>query len=128
MELADVAARIDHVGSTSVVGLDAKSIIDVQVSVDSLDPVEVYRLPMQRCGLIWRPDNPELTMRYVRERPGGRRTHVHARRVGSVSEQFSLLFRDYRRAHPRRASEYAAVKQRLVPLPLTDRRASTRRC
>lgn len=31
--LGDFAVRIDHVGSTSVIGLDAKPIIDIQISV-----------------------------------------------------------------------------------------------
>ncbi|MGH9182165.1 MAG: GrpB family protein, partial [Acidimicrobiales bacterium] len=35
--LGEVAQRIDHVGSTSVPGLDAKPAIDVQVSVDALE-------------------------------------------------------------------------------------------
>jgi GrpB-like predicted nucleotidyltransferase (UPF0157 family) len=36
--LGDVAVRIDHIGSTSVPGLAAKPIIDMQVSVRSLEP------------------------------------------------------------------------------------------
>ena len=35
--LVVVAVRIDHIGSTSVPGLAAKDIIDVQVSVSDLD-------------------------------------------------------------------------------------------
>lgn len=31
--VGDVATRIDHIGSTAVPGLDAKDVIDVQVSV-----------------------------------------------------------------------------------------------
>ncbi len=71
---------------------------------------------------MWRSENVERTKRYFREQPGARRTHIHVRRAGSFSEQFALLFRDYLRAHPRRAAEYAAVKHRLVPVLLTDRR------
>jgi len=58
-ELGSVALRIDHIGSTAVPGLDAKPIIDVQISVASLEPVEPFRGPLERCGLIWRADNPE---------------------------------------------------------------------
>ncbi len=36
--LGDLALRIDHIGSTSIVGLGAKPIIDVQVSVAALEP------------------------------------------------------------------------------------------
>src|SRR2546425_2727183 len=40
--LGDVALRIDHHGSTSVPGLAAKPIIDIQVSVAALQPVAAY--------------------------------------------------------------------------------------
>jgi GrpB-like predicted nucleotidyltransferase (UPF0157 family) len=98
--LGKVALRIDHIGSTAVPGLAAKPIIDVQVSVASLEPIDPFRSPLEECGFVWRQDNPELTKRYFRERPGDPRTHIHVRRVGSFSEQFALLFRDYLRAHP----------------------------
>jgi GrpB-like predicted nucleotidyltransferase (UPF0157 family) len=122
-ELGDAASRIDHIGSTAVRGLDAKPIIDVQISVASLEPVDAYRSALERCGFVWRSDNTELTKRYFRERRGSRRTHIHVRRAGSFSEQFALLFRDYLRAHPTQAAEYACVKHRLAPLLLTDRHA-----
>ena len=80
--LARIALRIDHIGSTSVRGLDAKPIIDIQVSVASFGPLDAYRLPLQRAGFVYRP-GAELTKRYFRERPGERRTHIHVRRAGS---------------------------------------------
>lgn len=66
-ELGSVARRIDHIGSTSVPGLAAKPIIDVQISVTSLDPVSAYEPALRRCGFVWRRDNPDLTKRYFRE-------------------------------------------------------------
>ena len=36
--LDELALRIDHIGSTAVPGLAAKDIIDVQITVRSLDP------------------------------------------------------------------------------------------
>ena len=112
-ELGDVALRIDHVGSTSVPGLAAKPIIDVQVSVTSLTPLDAFRLPLERVGFVHRPGG-ELSKRYFRERPGARRTHIHARRAGSFNEQFALLFRDFLRSHRDAAAAYAAVKYDLA--------------
>lgn len=106
--------RIDHIGSTSVVGLAAKPIIDIQVSVRSFEPLDRFRAPIEECGFEFRPDNPERTKRYFRERPGEQRTHIHVRRVGSFSEQFSLLFRDFLRADKGRADEYAELKYELA--------------
>lgn len=112
--LGDVALRIDHIGSTSIPGLAAKPIIDVQISVASLEPVDPFRTPLESVGFLWQADNPELTKRYFREKPGDRRTHIHVRRAGSFSEQFPLLFRDYMRTHPDDAARYAELKYRLA--------------
>ncbi|HET8851853.1 MAG TPA: GrpB family protein [Ktedonobacteraceae bacterium] len=35
--LGDLALRVDHIGSTSVPGLAAKDVIDVQITVAALD-------------------------------------------------------------------------------------------
>jgi GrpB-like predicted nucleotidyltransferase (UPF0157 family) len=112
--LGDVAVRIDHIGSTSVPGLAAKPIIDMQVSVRSLEPVDPFRIPLESLGYFYRQNNPELTKRYFREPPGEPRTHIHVRRAGSFSEQYPLLFRDYLRQHPHSASEYENVKRQLA--------------
>jgi GrpB-like predicted nucleotidyltransferase (UPF0157 family) len=107
-----VAVRIDHIGSTAVPGLAAKPVIDVQLSVRSLEPVDAFRVPLEGIGYVYRADNPERTKRYFREAAGRRRTHLHVRQLGTFSQQFPLLFRDYLRRHPAAAAEYAAVKQR----------------
>jgi GrpB-like predicted nucleotidyltransferase (UPF0157 family) len=122
-ELGSTALRIDHIGSMAVPGLDAKPIVDIQISVASLEPVHSYRPALERAGFTWRADNPERTKRYFRERPGERRTHIHVRRAGSFSEQLALLFRDYLRAHPAPARRYAVEKHRLAHLLATDRQA-----
>lgn len=109
--LGDVVLRVDHIGSTSVPGLAAKPVIDIQISVRSLEPLAAYKTPLERLGLVHRANNPELTKRYFREAPGSRRIHVHVRELGSFSQQLPLLFRDYLRAHPAAAAEFAQAKR-----------------
>lgn len=108
--LGPVALRIDHIGSTAVVGLAAKPVIDLQISVADFEPLDAYRLPLSQLGYLFRADNPERTKRYFREAPGHPRVHIHVRRTGSFSEQFALLFCDFLRTHPEVASEYAHLK------------------
>lgn len=121
--LGATALRIDHIGSTSIPGLAAKPIIDVQVSVASFEPLDAYLLPMEKLGFVFRQNNPELTKRYFREQPGERRTHIHVRRAGSWWEQFPLLFRDYMRQNSDDAARYAALKYQLADLYRDDRRS-----
>lgn len=122
-ELGEVALRIDHIGSTAVPGLAAKPIIDVQISVAALEPVDAYRGPLGRAGFVHEVGNPDRTKRYFREQPGARRTHVHVRPGGSFSEQFALLFREYLRHHPDRCDEYGRLKHELARrFPTPERR------
>jgi GrpB-like predicted nucleotidyltransferase (UPF0157 family) len=119
--LGGLALRIDHIGSTAVPGLAAKPIVDVQISVERLEPVEPFRTALEAAGLLYRAANPERTKRYFRERPGQRRTHVHIRRAGSFSEQFALLFRDFLRADPAAAQDYGQHKLALAARFTNDR-------
>lgn len=121
MRLQELAERIDHIGSTSIPGMAAKPILDIQISVRSLEPMESYKAALEAEGFVWRADNPDLTKRYFRESPGRPRTHIHVRQSGSWSEQFALLFRDYMRTHPDDAAAYAELKYRLAAEYPTDR-------
>ncbi len=123
--LGERARRIDHIGSTSVTGLGAKPIVDIQISVDDFEPIDPLVAAMEQAGYVWRRDNPELTKRYFRERDGETRCHIHVRRVGSWHEQWALLFRDYLRGHPDRAAQYEAVKRALAERYRHDRHAYT---
>lgn len=123
--LGEVAARIDHIGSTAVPGLAAKPIIDIQISVAAFEPLDAFRVPLEQLGYVFRADNQERTKRYFREPPGGRRTHIHVRQVGSFSEQLALLFRDFMRGHPDWAQRYAELKRGLAMTHANDRHRYT---
>lgn len=114
--LGQTAIRIDHIGSTSIVGLDAKPIVDIQVSVALLEAIELYKPHFEIIGFRHRVDNIDLTKRYFRELEGNKRVHIHVREAGSWSEQFALLFRDYLRAHPADCKKSAEEKYRLMEL------------
>jgi len=48
--LGSIVERIEHVGSTSIIGLAAKPIIDVQISVASLERLEAFATPLASVG------------------------------------------------------------------------------
>lgn len=123
--LGDVVGRIDHIGSTAVLGLAAKPVIDIQISVASLEPVRAYLSQLEGLGYVWREDNPEKTKRYFRETLGLRRTHLHVRQRGSWHEQYALLFRDYLRQHAEDCCSYETVKRTLAARYADDRYAYT---
>jgi GrpB-like predicted nucleotidyltransferase (UPF0157 family) len=111
--LGELAIRIDHIGSTSVEGLDAKPIIDIQVSVMDYEDLISYKSKIEQIGFVCREENPDKSKRYFRETQGARRTHLHVRQAGSFAEQLNLLFRDYLREHPEDCHRYGQEKHRL---------------
>lgn len=109
--LALTARRIEHIGSTSVPGLPAKPIIDVQVSVVDLQDEAQYVPPLERAGLQLRSrDDLHRYFRPFADRP--RDVHVHVCAVDSAWERDHLLFRDYLRAHPQAHQTYATAKRK----------------
>ena len=122
--LGEVARRIDHVGSTAVPGLAAKPIVDIQVSVPSVDDEADFRHPIEAQGFALRFIEPGH--RYFRPPPGlPRLWQVHVCTIGSEWERSHLLFRDYLRAHPADAGRYAELKRRLAGEHRHDRIAYT---
>ena len=112
--LEERALRIDHIGSTSVVGLCTKPIIDIQISVDSFEPLDTIVAPIESMGFIFNPHNSDQTKLYFRDSPAGQNVHIHVRIAGCWSEQFTLLFRDYLRQYPEVAAAYGVLKKNLA--------------
>jgi GrpB-like predicted nucleotidyltransferase (UPF0157 family)/SAM-dependent methyltransferase len=107
--LGPIARRVEHVGSTSVPGLPAKPIVDIQVSVTDMADESAYVPDLERVGVQLR--SRDSFHRYFRPFPGRpRHIHVHVCNVGSEWEREHLLFRDYLRLHPDDARRYAAAK------------------
>jgi GrpB-like predicted nucleotidyltransferase (UPF0157 family) len=112
----DLALRIEHVGSTSVPGLAAKPVIDIQVSVPSLEPRASYRTLLVDLGYTHVPLGTfDLVYPFFKRPVGWPSTHhVHLCAIGSEQERDHLAFRDYLRRNPAVAAEYASLKRRLA--------------
>ena len=110
------ALRIEHVGSTSVPGLAAKPVIDIQVSVASLEKLELHAGPLSRLGYVHIPFGAVDLVYPFFQKPAAWPTthHIHLCVSGSEHERRHLAFRDYLRAHPEVAAEYVAVKRQLA--------------
>ena len=109
----DLADRIDHIGSTAVPGLAAKPVIDVQVSLPTLDGVGAHEPSLaSRSFVLVR--NADRRKWLATRRQGGVAANVHLRRSGEFSQQAALLFRDYLRASGTARERYGRTKRRLA--------------
>jgi GrpB-like predicted nucleotidyltransferase (UPF0157 family) len=121
--LGKVARRIEHIGSTSVPGLAAKPVIDIQISVPALEPAAPYADPLEELGYgNWR-DVHDPGHRFCRDEP--RCHHVHLVISGRDVEVARPLFRDYLAAHPEVAQEYAELRLSSAAALGHDREAYT---
>ena len=111
--------RIDHIGSTAVPGLTAKSIIDIQVSVDDVADEPAYVPAIESLRLQLR--NRDSKHRYFRPFAGlPREVHVHVCTWGSAWERRHLLFVAYLTQSAGARNEYVAAKQAAVALWADD--------
>ncbi|MEM9264054.1 MAG: GrpB family protein [Cyanobacteria bacterium P01_F01_bin.13] len=123
--LGALALHIDHIGSTSVPGLGAKDIIDVQITVRSLTSDISERLTeagYQHLASITHDhvplgaDNtPQLWEKQLfRQPPDQRRANIHVRVDGNPNQRYALLFRDYLRHHPNSAKSIELIKREIT--------------
>lgn len=118
--------RLDHVGSTSVPGLVAKDVLDVQLVLPDLaaaDDVEslLAAAGLPRYGGDWYDGAPPggapaelLVKRYHGAADPGRLVHLHVRSAASPAWRYALAFRDWLRAEAAVRDDYAALKRRLA--------------
>ena len=112
--LGDTAEAIEHVGSTSVPGLAAKPILDVDVIVATPADVatateKLATLGYEARGTLGVPD------RHAYYAPAGAvRQHLYVCPRESLALRNHLAVRDYLRAHPEAVEKYAATKRELA--------------
>lgn len=113
--LGPLALRIDHHGSTSIPGLGAKPIIDIQISVPTLQPLMAYRVPLECIGYVHVPHaDDSFSPFFHRPIDWPHSHHVHVVERGGREERRTLAFRDYLRDHPGEARDYERLKRDLA--------------
>jgi dephospho-CoA kinase len=124
MACGDKAVRIDHIGSTAVEGMEAKDVIDIQITVKSLGVADEINdaladVGYPRCDHITEDrahtDDDALWRKRIHcSADPGRPANVHIRVDGWPGQQFALLFCDWLTANPDVQQDYVAVKRQAL--------------
>lgn len=127
MACGEKALRIDHIGSTAVEGMDAKDVIDIQITVASLDIADEINGALADVGFPridhitadWsHTEDPALWRKRIHcAADPGRPANIHIRVDGWPGQQFALLFRDWLAANPGVQQDYLAAKRRALSAP-----------
>ena len=118
--LGDAAKDIQHVGSTSILSIKAKPIIDIAVAVDDFKDIHALEKELKEEGFYYRP-NSDLGEQLLfasgsyYEGTGDLQTHfIHVVRTNSMDWINYINFRDYLNSNPSVAKEYEDLKVSLA--------------
>lgn len=117
--LGDGVLLLEHVGSTSVPGLAAKPVIDVNLLVADSGDEPAYVPDLEAAGFVLRIREPEWEEHRVLalEDP---KTNLHVFSPGSREPARMRMFRDWLRTHPDDRAAYATLKSILATRGFTE--------
>jgi dephospho-CoA kinase len=121
------ALRVDHIGSTAVPGMAAKDVIDIQITVASLDVADEINDALANIGYpriehitadTSHTDDPALWRKRIHcAADPGMPANIHIRVDGSPGQQFALLFTDWLSANPGVREDYLEAKCHALTAP-----------
>jgi GrpB-like predicted nucleotidyltransferase (UPF0157 family) len=116
---------IEHIGSTSVLGLAAKPVIDIMAGVGSLQS-SLPAIPLlARHGYCYSSYKTDVMHWFCKPSPEIRTHHLHLVPFESELWHERLAFRDALRSQPDLAREYERLKRELAEKHRQDREAYT---
>lgn len=111
--LGELAESIEHVGSTSVRGLSAKPVIDIDVVISDSSVLSDVIAALGRIGYQHEGDLG-ITGREAFRYDGKdhlQKHHLYVCPDDSSELKKHIAFRDYLRSHPEAAAEYSRIKE-----------------
>lgn len=131
---------LDHIGSTSVPGLAAKPVIDLQLGVPGLNRLDGIEKALAAVGFVdvaaSRPGSPGVLRDFARGRHAeakdcwgkrlfasadpGRPAILHVRQIGWPWWGYTVEFRDWLRANPDARDDYQRMKLELAAAHASD--------
>lgn len=107
------AINIQHIGSTSIIGIKAKPIIDIAVGVASFEKLDGFLPALENEGIYKSGGQPfDNIVLFSRDDPetGFRVNNIQVVIYGSDEWNSHILFRDYMNSHPDKVREYEKIK------------------
>ncbi len=113
---------VEHIGSTSIPGMCAKPVLDMLAGRPRGTSTAEYVEALTGAGYVYRGERGVPGREFFR-RGDPRMFHVHLVEEGGLLWRDYLGFRDYLRANPDAAREFAASKRELAARFPRDREA-----
>jgi len=115
---------VQHVGSTSVPGLAAKPILDIDIIIDNIEKLNSVIVVLEELGYTHQGDlgikgreafnRKSDTVPYHNNQSYRFAHNLYVCAAGSAALKYHLLFRDYLRQNSEAACEYGNLKKELA--------------
>ncbi|MFD1453112.1 GrpB family protein [Oceanobacillus sojae] len=123
-QIGDIVLGIEHVGSTSVKGLAAKPILDIDIIIESYHVFLEVTARLKELGYFHEGDKGieereafgrrDNEVPWKKDKRSWMEHHLYVCSKDSKELTRHLAFRNYLREHPGTADEYAKLKRRLA--------------
>ena len=123
--LGKLAMSIEHVGSTSIVGLAAKPIIDIDIVISSRLLLKQVIEKLASIGYSHQ-GNLNILGREAFTHSEDNQHHLYVCSIDTPNLHNHLIFRDYLRTHSNVVREYSKLKLQLAIQYRDDREGYTR--
>jgi len=110
----NIIDKIHHIGSTSVLGLSAKPIIDILLETNDLAKLDKYANRFEDLGYKVMGEYGIQGRRFYLKGGNNRTHHIHAFEVGDTNIMRHLAFRDYLKVFDEVRMQYEALKLHLA--------------
>lgn len=120
-----IIGPMEHIGSTAVLGLPAKPVIDMMAPVESLDASREALAVLRDLGYQYAPYRADVMHWFCKPSASFRTHHLHLVPYRSLLWTERIAFRDCLRSDAVVAHEYAELKHRLAEAHRSDREAYT---
>lgn len=117
--LGELAVEISHVGSTSVPGLAAKPVLDINIGINREEHFEEVKARLADLGYTHRGDLDipgRESFKPADDSTLGKlyKHHLYVSDINAPEYIRHIAFRDYLRTHPEEAQQYGKLKQEIV--------------
>ncbi len=125
--LEPVAVDIQHIGSTAILSIHAKPIIDLVVGVRNLGDILPYVELLKQHDIVFRGEDVAGQLLFVMGdfEKDTRTHHIHVVRWNEAEWNNYVNFRDYLNRYPDKAMQYDAYKKKLAAQFADDRGSYT---
>ena len=121
----DRIKQIDHVGSTSIIDIVSKPIIDITIQTDDLDDFKKFTESNVEGETYTVKKEPTMGGDYLirKEEDGKVKAFIHVYKTGDMNGLATIMFRDYMNNHEDEKKRYEKLKMDLYEKYKDDRQS-----